>query len=438
MAETQKAVMKYQARDGQTITLTFDTIKRYLVQGHPEYVTDQEFMYFMGVCKSRGMNPFKMDCYLIKYSQKDKAAIITSIDFLRSRAKSMPDCKGWQAGIIVQRQGQLVYSNGLMLEGDILLGAWGRGKPEGWETEYVKEINLNGYIKHTTEGKITKFWKEEKQPTQIAKVAESQLLRTLWPDEFQNLYTDAEISPDDSTKLLSKEEIIPDGDKKEVSPEFIKEAEAFDRTVDQFTAINQDHLKAFLTKAVETFKIPIEEVKAEAMKDFNNFLAKFQAWENSNQKKSNLSPEEEEVRKGFINIKKPGTLRSTDILLKKEMQTWSDELKKEWQDKWLRIMREPYEFKAESPEIPPEDTGKAEKTSQEGTGSTPVEYNEAKVRRLIPAAQSDEVGRIFVQCPFFERNLFITQCDDPEKCPPGRREKCELWSAYDKEANEGQ
>ena len=53
MAETQTAVVKYQARDGQTITLSFETIRKYLVQGHPEYVTPQELMYFMGVAKSR-------------------------------------------------------------------------------------------------------------------------------------------------------------------------------------------------------------------------------------------------------------------------------------------------------------------------------------------------------------------------------------------------
>ena len=36
MAE-ETGLVKYEAKDGQSITLSFDTIKRYLVQGHPEY-----------------------------------------------------------------------------------------------------------------------------------------------------------------------------------------------------------------------------------------------------------------------------------------------------------------------------------------------------------------------------------------------------------------
>ena len=279
MAETLKASMKYQARDGQVITLTFETIKRYLVQGHPEYVTDQEFMYFMGVCKSRGMNPFKKDCYLIKYTKDDSAAIITSIDFLRSRAKSMQDCKGWQAGIIIKRGKDIIYSNGLMLEGDELLGGWAKGKPANWHEEQVKEVNLNGYIKYTRENKVTRFWKEESQPTQIAKVAESQLIRAIWPDEFQNLYTDAEISPDDSTKLISQNEIIPGQETKSEAPGHL--VDKFDLKVKEKEKVDLDNLREYLNLVTETKEgLTIDDVKAHAMKKgFDSFWAYYTAWE---------------------------------------------------------------------------------------------------------------------------------------------------------------
>ena len=133
--EAEKNVVTYEARDGQQIKLSFDTIKKFLVQGHPEWVTDQEMMFFMGVCKSRGLNPFIKDCYLIKYSQKDGAAIITSIDYYRKRAKVQKDCKGWLKGVIVDRNKEITYSNGLVLESDTLLGAWFKAQPEGWEEE---------------------------------------------------------------------------------------------------------------------------------------------------------------------------------------------------------------------------------------------------------------------------------------------------------------
>ena len=59
----------------------------------------------------------------------------------------------------------------------------------GWKKPFRLEVNLSGYIKRTKEGKVTRFWQEENQPTMIAKVAEAQGLRVLWPDEFQAIFT---------------------------------------------------------------------------------------------------------------------------------------------------------------------------------------------------------------------------------------------------------
>jgi len=199
MAE-ERGIVKYKATDGNDVTLSFDTIKRYLVQGHPEYVTQQEMMFFMGICKSRALNPFNKDCYLMKYSPKDNAAIIESIQNKRSRAKSQPDCTGWQSGIIVERNGELVYSKGIMLEDDILLGGWFKAKPEGWTVSCEHEVNLEGYVKKTKDGKITQFWKEEKQPMMIEKVAESQGLERCWPKQFSHMYAPEEMGVAESFK----------------------------------------------------------------------------------------------------------------------------------------------------------------------------------------------------------------------------------------------
>ena len=202
----EKSLVKYEAKDGQEISLSFDTITKYLVQGRSEFVTRQEMMYFMGICKSRGLNPFAKDCYLIKYSQKEGAAIITAIDYFRKRAKAQRDCKGWKKGIIVERKKEIVYSDGLMLSDDILLGGWFKAKPEGWDEPFLLEVNLKAYIKHKVDGSVTKFWSKENQPSQIAKVAESQGLRTLWPDEFQQLYTQEELGEGEMFKAT--EEVV--------------------------------------------------------------------------------------------------------------------------------------------------------------------------------------------------------------------------------------
>lgn len=186
-------ITKYISKDGQEITLSFESIKQYLVHGRKELITNQELVFFIAICKSRGLNPFKKDAYLIKYDNSP-AAIITSIDYFRSRARAQKDCQGWKKGIIVMnKDGMVRDSFGLLLSNDKLVGGWFEATPKGWSESWRIEVNLAGYIKKTKDGRITQFWAEEKQPTMIAKVAEAQGLRTLWPDEFQQLYTEEEI-----------------------------------------------------------------------------------------------------------------------------------------------------------------------------------------------------------------------------------------------------
>ena len=72
---SEKGLIKYEDRSGQEITLTFDTIRNYLVTGKKELVTDQELMMFAAICKARGLNPFTKDCYLIKYTPNESPSI---------------------------------------------------------------------------------------------------------------------------------------------------------------------------------------------------------------------------------------------------------------------------------------------------------------------------------------------------------------------------
>ena len=194
LAVQDPRVVAYKARDGQEITLSMEIVKNFLVVGNKELVQLQEFVFFMGVCRARGLNPFAKDCYLIKYSQ-DPAAIVTSIDFYRARARAQKDCHGWQKGVIClnNKTGELRYSKGLVLPNDEeIVGGWFKAQPTGWDVPFELEVNLSGYIKHTREGAITKFWQPANQATMISKVAESQGLRTLWPDEFRGTITGEE------------------------------------------------------------------------------------------------------------------------------------------------------------------------------------------------------------------------------------------------------
>ncbi len=191
-----RGLVEYVSRDQQAISLSFDTVRKYLVSGKSDLVTDAEIIYFMGTCKARGLNPFKKDCYLVKYTNASPAAIIVSIDYYRSRARAQDDCIGWESGIIVaDKDEQITFRKGsFCFPGDILKGGWFKATPAGWQVPFEWSVNLEPFIKTTRDGDVTQFWREDNQPQQIAKVAESQGLRRLWPDEFQSLYTDAELN----------------------------------------------------------------------------------------------------------------------------------------------------------------------------------------------------------------------------------------------------
>src|SRR6266545_2179770 len=204
--EKEHWLAEYSSRDGQHIKLSYEIVRKYLISGKPEYVNDQEIMLYVATCKARGLNPFKKDCYLVKYTQTDPAATIVSIEYYRSRAGAMPSCRGYKSGIIVfDSQGQLKYRSGaFIMEDETLVGGWFRAKPAGWDEEYEWTISLRPYIKTTRDGQPTRFWQNENQPYMIAKIAESQGLRRLWPDEFQGLFVAEEIIDTTSSETPKK------------------------------------------------------------------------------------------------------------------------------------------------------------------------------------------------------------------------------------------
>jgi len=271
-------MVKYVARDGIEVALDFKTVQNYLVSGKKELVTPQEIMFFLGICKSKGLNPFKKDVYLVKYDNSP-AAIVTSIDYYRSRAKVQKDCRGWTKGIIVKRDGLIVYSKGLMLEGDELLGGWFKARPDGWEVDFELEVNLAGFLKKRSDGSLTQFWTKEKQPIMIMKVAESQGLRTCWPDEFQGIIGEDEIMLEDFTQTIEAEftpgspgPIVPPQQKPKDFDQLIADAAAAG-TLPPGSDVKllDEYIKALAAKS----KVKKETVKLQLAKRFDEFLRTF-------------------------------------------------------------------------------------------------------------------------------------------------------------------
>jgi phage recombination protein Bet len=286
----EKGLVEYESR-GQEVVLTAEIVREFLVTGKKELVTTQEIAYFLGICKARGLNPFLKDVYIIKYGA-EPAAIVTSIDFYRSRARSAPDCVGWQKGVIClnKETGELRYSKGLVLPTEELVGGWFKARPTGWTVDFELEVNLAGYIKYTADGKITKFWKPHNQPSQIGKVVESQGLRTVWPDLFQGTYTADE-------RNFDLEEIDaggppPAGSAGDITPkpEGPKlDTSIFDKAIKKLKWDKEtlSRLEKWLVGTAEGNTSNERTVTADMMKvacgkKFDEFLVKFKEWQDLN------------------------------------------------------------------------------------------------------------------------------------------------------------
>jgi hypothetical protein len=208
----------------------------------------------------------------------DPAAIVTSIDFFRKRARSQKDCVGWETGIVVQGKDGIKYTNGLILEGEKLVGGWFKATPEGWKVEFKLEVNLAGYLrfkreKETGKKELTSFWQPENQPSQIAKVAESQGLRRLWPDEFQGLATEEELPE----KPMAEGAI-------DMTPKSFDEL-----TMGKDVSMMNEYFGFLLQHNPGK---SAEELKTDGSKDFDSFWSHFEDWRS---KQAEAVPSKEEV-----------------------------------------------------------------------------------------------------------------------------------------------
>ena len=197
MTEEKKELMVvYNTEHGQ-VKLTPNTIKKYLVSGDADKVTEQEIVMFMSLCKFQKLNPFLREAYLIKYGN-EKATFVTGKETFTKRAAASPRCIGWEAGIIVKTaDGKIEQRIGTFVipEEENLLGGWAKVHRKDWDVPMEQTVSLKEYEGRRRDGKLNKQW-ETKPATMIRKVALVQALRDAFPEEFEGLYSPEEMNVD--------------------------------------------------------------------------------------------------------------------------------------------------------------------------------------------------------------------------------------------------
>ena len=188
-AESNALAVSYDVL-GTHVELDLAFVKKYLVRGRAELVSDQEVVFFMNTCKMQGLNPLAQgEVYLIKYSKDDPASMVVGKDAYLRRAFDHPDYLFKNDGIVVQRGNDIVQKEGCCLyPGETLLGGWCRVffMRNGKERTAFKEVSFGEYNKGMAN------WKT-KPATMINKVAISQCVRDAFPKDYEGVYSEDEM-----------------------------------------------------------------------------------------------------------------------------------------------------------------------------------------------------------------------------------------------------
>lgn len=175
---------------GKKVDLDIDFVKKYLVRGRSELVTDQELVMFMNTCSMQRLNPLANgEVYLIKYSKDDPAQMVVGKDAYTKRAYLNPNYLGKKDGIVVLRGNDVVKKEGCCVyPTEKLIGGWCRLYYErrGKEREAYREVSLDEYDKKKSN------W-NAKPATMINKVAIAQCIRDAFPADFEGLYAEEEL-----------------------------------------------------------------------------------------------------------------------------------------------------------------------------------------------------------------------------------------------------
>lgn len=169
------------------VKLTPEIVRNYLVAGDPKTVTFQELAMFINLCKFQGLNPWLREAYLIKYGTKP-ATLVTGKEAFMKRAERHPQYDGFKAGIILVRNNEVIYTEGMFaLPDDEIVGGWAEVYRKDRSVPYRSEASISEYVGKKADGTINGQW-QSKPATMIRKVALVQALREAFPEELGAMY----------------------------------------------------------------------------------------------------------------------------------------------------------------------------------------------------------------------------------------------------------
>ena len=193
LGANDKGRVTYQV-NGEDVNLSFQIVRNFLTRGSAA-VTDAELVQFISLCRANLLNPFIGDAYMVKYGSEPASMIISKAAFMK-RGENSKDYAGYQAGVIILREGKILMEEGsFYLPGDTLVGGWAKVYRKDREHPVTARVRLQEY----NSGKST--W--AKMPgTMIRKVAIAQAFREAFPMAVEGMYIPEEMPDEQSAEPM--------------------------------------------------------------------------------------------------------------------------------------------------------------------------------------------------------------------------------------------
>ena len=221
-------------------------------------------------------------------------------------------------------------------------------------------------------------------------------------------------------------------------PADIDEEKDLSEAIAQFDAslpkdVDLETLQKYLAVSSEHFKISIDEIKADATENLENFWTAFKAWA-AKQKPGPKLTEVDHIRKLYKGL---GDKNFHKLVLaeKDEIPTWPQENQDEMAASWKkRFGDEPYPVDKE----PTQPIGSEPEETKDDSKTEDVEADEDQ--QILDLVDGAEKGpfltgvAIFVKCPNREDDDKPTTKWCQQNC--NIREKCPSWVQFDKVAGE--
>lgn len=247
--------------NGETVKLNMNIVRMNLTSGN-DNVSDQEVVNFMMMSKYNKLNPFLKEVYLIKFKGKPAQMVVSKEAFMK-RASSNENYDGFEAGIVVERKGEIVDLIGtIKLSSDKLIGGWAKAYRKDQSHPVVSRISISEFSK----GQST--W-NSMPATMIRKTALVNALREAFPQNLGAMYTEEEQQDvrDVTTKQngFNISNIVKNDDKKDVADQSKEAAKKVEVKTE--------------TKAKEVVEAKPEVEQTEIFKDLANINSQEQIFD---------------------------------------------------------------------------------------------------------------------------------------------------------------